>query len=97
MKLYREHIVLIAGSVFAALIGLYFWINNSQSQKATVDHVTPQPILIGDQTIAQKRQELLPPDQTPQQLPQNAIDKLKRKDKNYGQIPTTPKLRTPNQ
>ena len=57
MKLYKEPLIICVSFVIAGVMAIWTLIAlPNQSVEPTVDHKTPLPVLMGDQTIAQLEQ-----------------------------------------
>lgn len=59
MQLYKETVFIAVGTIVAIAAGIFLTQQPKKQTQATVDGKTPLPVLVGKETLEQKRAELL--------------------------------------
>lgn len=59
MQLYKETVFIAVGTIVAIAAGIFLTQQPKKQTQATVDGKTPLPVLVGKETLKQKRAELL--------------------------------------
>lgn len=80
MQLYKETVFIAVGTIVAVAAGIFLTQQPKKQTQATVDGKTPLPVLVGKETLKQKRAELLTEQASEQQASKQTDSQAKQLD-----------------